>query len=69
MDTITTAVTSYANFIVTFDNYNGTGEYIALMAPKPTANYNYGQVDNVVLEVIPTCPRPTAFTATPTVTD
>jgi len=69
VDTITTAVTSYANFIVTFDNYNGTGEYIALMAPKPTANYNYGQVDNVVLEVIPTCPRPTAFTATPTVTD
>ena len=69
VDTIITSSTTYANYTVLFDTYAGTGSYIALMAKKPTSNYNYGYVDNVVLELIPSCPRPTAFTATSTVTD
>ena len=70
VDTITTSATNYANYVVTFDNYTGTGSYIALMAPSSFGTgYNYGQVDNLVLEIIPTCPRPTNFVATSTITD
>ncbi len=69
VSTITTSSTTYANYTVDFSEYSGTGSYIALMAERPTANYNYGQVDNLLLEVIPTCPRPTAFTATSTIND
>jgi len=69
MDTIITSSTSYANYTVLFDTYTGTGSYIALMAKKPTSDYNYGYVDNVAVELIPSCPRPTDFTAASSVTD
>ena len=69
VDTIVTSSTSYANYTVMFDTYTGTGSYIAMMAKKPTSNYNYGYVDNILLEVIPSCPRPTGLTATSTITD
>ena len=69
IDTIVTTSNTYNNYVVPFDNYTGTGSYIALMATKPASSYNSGYVDNVVVETIPTCPRPTAFTATSTVTD
>ena len=69
VSTITTSSTTYANYVVNFSDYSGTGSYIALMAERPSANYNYGQVDNLLLEVIPTCPRPQSFTATSTATD
>ena len=69
VDTIITSSTTYANYIVPFDNYTGTGNYIALMAKKPSSNYNYGYVDNIVVELIPSCPRPTYLTATSTVSD
>jgi len=69
VDTITTQVTTYGSYVVTLDNYTGTGEYIALMAEQPSSGYNYGYVDNMAVEVIPSCPRPTAFTATSTIND
>ena len=69
VDTITTSSTTYSNFVVNFSEYDGNGTYIALMAKRPASYYNYGQVDNLLLEVIPTCLRPTAFTATSTLTD
>ena len=72
VDTVTTSSTAYANYIVTLDSYTGTGSYIALFAEKPdntAVHYNYGYVDNIVVEVIPTCPRPTALTATSQLTD
>jgi chitodextrinase len=69
IDTIVTTSNTYANYTIPFDQYTGTGSYIALMAPKPASSFNSGYVDNVVLEVIPSCPRPLDFTATSTVTD
>ena len=59
VSTITTQSTSYANYEIPLSQYTGTGAYIAIRAPQPSANYNYGYVDNVVLEHIPTCPKPT----------
>jgi hypothetical protein len=59
VSTITTTSNDYTNYEVPFSQYTGTGTYIAIMAPKPTTSYNAGYVDNVVLEPIPTCPKPT----------
>ena len=69
VDTIITSSTTYSNYTVMFDTYTGTGSYIAMMAKKPTSNYNYGYVDNVTVELIPSCPRPTDLTAASSVTD
>ena len=69
VDTIITSSTTYAGYTVNFSSYTGSGSYIALMAKKPTSNYNYGQVDNLILETIPTCVRPTDLAATSTITD
>ena len=62
IDTVTTQVTSYHNYEVMFNHYTGTGSYIAIMAPKPTTGYNYGYVDNIRVDVIPSCPKPTNLT-------
>ena len=59
VSTITTQVTTYANYEIPLSQYAGTGAYIALRAPQPTSNYNYGYVDNVKIELIPMCPKPT----------
>jgi hypothetical protein len=48
-DTIVTTSNDYANYIVPFDSYTGTGNHIALYAPKPTTSYNTGYVDNIVV--------------------
>ncbi|MBO7490892.1 MAG: fibronectin type III domain-containing protein [Bacteroidales bacterium] len=64
VSTITTSSTTYANYEIPLSQYNGTGAYIALKAPQPTSNYNYGYVDNVKLELIPSCPKPTQVHAT-----
>ena len=69
IDTITTQVTTYLNYEVPFSHYTGTGSYIAFMVPRPTSGYNYGYVDNVTVELIPNCPKPTHVTASnPTTT-
>ena len=59
MQTITTSSTAYANYEIPFNQYTGTGKYIALRASMPTTGYNYGYVDNVRVEPIPACPKPT----------
>ena len=59
VSTITCQSTTYTNYEIPLSQYTGTGAYIAIRAPQPSANYNYGYVDNVVLENIPTCPKPT----------
>ena len=69
VDTITTSSTTYASYTVDFSTYTGSGSYIALMAKKSSSNYNYGQVDNLILEVNSNCARPTVLTATSTLTD
>jgi hypothetical protein len=64
VSTITTSSTSYANYEIPLGQYTGTGAYIAIKAPQPTSGYNYGYIDNVRVEPIPTCPKPTNVTAT-----
>ena len=59
VSTVSTSSTTYANYEIPLSQYTGTGAYIAIKAPRPTANYNYGYVDNVKLELIPSCPKPT----------
>ncbi|MBR4786535.1 MAG: fibronectin type III domain-containing protein [Bacteroidales bacterium] len=61
IDTAVFNSTTYAHYNVTFDQYTGTGSYIAIMAPKPTSGYNYGYVDNVMLDLAPSCATPTNF--------
>ena len=59
ISTITTSSTTYANYEIPLSQYTGTGAYIAIKAPQPTSGYNYGYVDNVKVELIPSCPKPT----------
>ena len=59
ISTITTSSTTYANYEIPLNQYTGTGAYIAIKAPQPTSGYNYGYVDNVKVELIPSCPKPT----------
>ena len=61
IDTVEFTSTTYAHYSVTFEQYTGTGRYIAIKAPQPTTGYNYGYVDDVVLDVAPSCAAPTNF--------
>ena len=59
VDTIVRTEATYDEYTVFFSNYTGTGNFIALCAPKNTQNnvaYNTGYVDNIVVDVIPSCP-------------
>ena len=59
---------SYENVLIFLSDYNGTGDRLALMAPKAIGNfvsgayYNEGFIDNLVLELAPNCPQPTHLT-------
>ena len=64
VDTIVTTSNAYTSYDVLFDQYTGTGEYIALMAPRPASSYNAGYVDNIRVDLIPSCPRPHDLTVT-----
>ena len=64
VDTIVTTSNVYANYDVLFDQYTGTGSYIALMAPRPASSYNAGYVDNITVDLIPSCPKPHDLTVT-----
>ena len=71
VDTISTSSTTYANYIVDFSNYTGTGNRIAMMAKRPatSGSYNYGYVDNIIVEPIPACQRPSSISAVSTTSD
>ncbi len=58
IDTLVISSTSYANFEVPLSQYEGLGGFIALKAPQPTSSYNSGYVDNIVVDLIPSCPKP-----------
>ena len=47
--------------IVTFENYTGTGNYIAFKSVVPDGVYSRITIDDVTLEEIPACPTPTAL--------
>ena len=60
IDTVTTSATNvWEELMVSFANYQGTGRYIAFKSHKG-ATY----LDNVMLDLIPTCFRPTDVTVT-----
>lgn len=63
IDTFTSSSTSYTNFLTDFSSYTGNGAYIALMAPRDFAS-NYGYLDNIVVDEIPSCPKPRDITST-----
>ena len=58
-DTITVTSTTYSEYTFYFSQYTGQGNRIAIMAPKPTSGYNYGYVDDIVVEPAPSCIKPT----------
>ena len=58
----TTAGLEYRDFITMFNNYSGTGRYIAFKGVKPTSNYMAGNIDDIVLDYIPSCMHPSGLT-------
>ena len=59
IDTLISNTTTYSNFEAYLSSYTGPHGYVTLLFPQATlvgANYNAGYVDDVVLNVIPTCP-------------
>ena len=52
--------------IVSFENYTGTGTYIAFKSVVPDGNSNRITIDDVTLEEIPACPTPSGLTVTGT---
>ena len=64
IDTITAASTTYAPFEVKFNNYEGTGKYIAIKMVSPDYieyDYNGAYIDDIVIDPIPDCFEPTAL--------
>ncbi len=54
--------TTWTEYIVNFSGYTGTGSYIAIRALRPSSSW-YAYVDDISLDVIPTCPRVENLTA------
>ena len=48
--------------IINFDQYTGDGQYIAFKNAYTTSTA-YGYIDNLVIDIIPSCPKPTGLTA------
>ncbi|MBR5725562.1 MAG: fibronectin type III domain-containing protein [Muribaculaceae bacterium] len=69
IDTLDITSTTHTLYEIPLNHYTGTGSYIGILAPQPTTGMNYGYVDNVTVEPIPTCPKPTSFTAVATSTN
>ena len=60
--------TAYNSYVINLSSYTGSGQYIALKAPRPDAtksHYNSFLIDNMVLEVIPSCPQPSHLVLAP----
>ena len=60
VDTVyTNSSTEYALHEVAFNHYTGAHGHVALKFPQPSSSYNAGLVDDITLDVIPTCPHVT----------
>ncbi|MCQ2348850.1 MAG: choice-of-anchor J domain-containing protein [Paludibacteraceae bacterium] len=55
----------WKKWTVSLASYTGTGEYIAFFDGNRTGSYNYMYIDDVVVELLPTCQIPTNATASP----
>ena len=56
------ALSTWETFEVSMANYTGNGAYVAMRTAFDSA-YSYFYLDDLTLEVIPTCPRPDSLTA------
>ncbi len=56
------ALSTWETFEVPMANYTGNGAYVAMRTAFDSA-YSYFYLDDLTLEVIPTCPRPDSLTA------
>ena len=63
IDTLIISSTTHNLYETMFSQYTGTGTYIGILAPQPASNMNYGYVDDITVELIPSCPKPTNVTA------
>ncbi|MBR6132090.1 MAG: fibronectin type III domain-containing protein [Bacteroidales bacterium] len=67
-DTLEITDITHAPFVVNFGSYSGNGRYIAMKVQKPDASgtqYNSVVVDDLFLDVIPTCQKPSNLTLVP----
>ncbi|MDR1726213.1 MAG: fibronectin type III domain-containing protein, partial [Bacteroidales bacterium] len=63
VDTVTTTTTAtWENIEVPLASYTGTGQYIAFKNEYTTAT-GYGYVDDLVIDIIPACTRPSGIVA------
>ena len=69
IDTIIANTTTYSAFEVPLTNYTGTGNFIALKAPRPSTSYNAGYVDDIVVDLAPLCTRPNHLSAVTSTND
>ena len=58
----TSSASDWVEKIVNFDQYVGNGQYIAFKNAYTTATA-YAYIDNLVIDEIPSCPKPTDLTA------
>ena len=59
VDTLQPTVTeAFDYYLVSFANYAGNGEYVALKTLPTGSNYCSYYIDDLVLETIPSCPKP-----------
>ncbi len=64
VDTIVASATStWEGFEVAFNQYTGEGHYIAFRVAYNSSATGYGYLDSVVIDLIPSCPRPLHVTA------
>lgn len=65
VSTVTTSGQSgvWAEYEVNLGSYTGTGEYIAFTDGQATTTSNYVYLDDVVVDLAPSCPRPAGLTA------
>ena len=57
--------TAFEEKVVSLASYTGTGTYIAIRSVGPGSYYNnYNYLDDLIIDVIPSCPNPQNFVAT-----
>ena len=54
--------TTYTEYLVVLSTYEGYGQYVAIRALRPTTSW-YATVDDITLEVMPSCPPITGIEA------
>ncbi|MCQ2384525.1 MAG: choice-of-anchor J domain-containing protein [Paludibacteraceae bacterium] len=54
---------TWAEHSVNFASYTGNGQYIAFTDAYSTSSYNYIYLDDVVIDLAPSCAKPTGFAA------